>query len=182
MMLIAPSWMRRLTAHTQVDTFIVVTSPGFASHSAPATPQVCARCDGTLRSDPYRLAVALLFAVSISRARQDYLVFDLEQDAAEYASAPIRKILATGEYALAHQEAGIAILRKLGASTSSQRLSDGGRERPWVGRRLRAHGVDQEREIAGPPLQRSGRASRCDAPANQRAHHQCDERSFAHGA
>ncbi len=26
MMLIAPSWMRRLTAHTQVDAFIVVTS------------------------------------------------------------------------------------------------------------------------------------------------------------
>jgi uncharacterized membrane protein len=46
---------------------------------------------------------------------QDYLVFDLTQDAAEYSSPPIRALVTSGTYTFDLQQADIAILRRRGA-------------------------------------------------------------------
>ena len=48
---------------------------------------------------------------------QDYLVFDLTQDAKEYTSPPIRALVNSGAYSLDVQNADMAILRKRGATS-----------------------------------------------------------------
>lgn len=98
--------------------------PGYSLYRRPAPDD--REQDRVLRSlpsdatvwshDPFFAHLSMNPKASTSMTGQDYLVFDLKQDAAEYASAPIRRLLATGEYALVRQEAGIAILRKRGAS------------------------------------------------------------------
>jgi uncharacterized membrane protein len=43
---------------------------------------------------------------------QDYLIFDLSQDAAQYASAPIQQLVTSGTYVVVGSEDGLTILRK----------------------------------------------------------------------
>jgi uncharacterized membrane protein len=49
---------------------------------------------------------------SVNNNGQEYLIFDLPQDATEYASAPIQHLLTSGTYAVTLQRANLIILHK----------------------------------------------------------------------
>ncbi|HTA37448.1 MAG TPA: DUF2079 domain-containing protein [Candidatus Acidoferrales bacterium] len=62
--------------------------------------------------DPFFARLSMNPQAATTMKSQAYLVFDLKQDAAEYASAPIRRLVDSGRYSLLLQKDDIAILKK----------------------------------------------------------------------
>jgi uncharacterized membrane protein len=95
-------------------------NPGYSLYRRPTAEdrerdrdlQALPRSASVWSNDPIFAHLGMNPQASTTMKGQDYLVFDLTQDAGEFASPAVRHLIASGSYSLDLQKDGIAILRR----------------------------------------------------------------------